>query len=179
MSILCEELATLFNTIFEASHQTVVIGTEDEPHYLPKGDGRLHHYIFYTQDSYTSLMHEVAHWCRAGLQRRQLPDYGYWYQAENRPPHAQQLYVQSESKTQALEWIFCVAAGLRLQIIPENQPHSFEPSLEFKRSIYDATLNYLRLGLSDRSDRFKQKLLSHYQRHIIFDETLFLFEDLK
>lgn len=179
MSICCEELAALFNMVFEGSEQTVLIATDDEPHYLPKGDDRLDYRIFYTRDSYTSLMHEVAHWCRAGVDRRQLPDYGYWYQAGNRLPPAQQLYVQSESKTQALEWIFCVAAGLRLQIIPENQPHSFEPSPEFKRSIYDAALNYLRRGLSDRSERFKQTLLSHYQKHIIFDERLFLFEDLK
>ena len=179
MSICCEELAALFNTVFEASEQTILVDTDDEPHYLPRDNDRLLYCIFYTKDSYTSLMHEVAHWCRAGFARRQLPDYGYWYQASNRSPEAQQLYVQSESKTQALEWIFCVAAGLPVQIIPENQPYSFEPSLEFRRSIYEAALHYLQRGLSDRSERFRQALLAHYQKHIVFNESLFLFEDLK
>ena len=178
MPICCKELANLFNATFETAENTILVATMDEPHYMPHGDDRLGNCIFYTQDSYTSLMHEVAHWCRAGKERRQLPDYGYWYQAEDRSSEAQALYLQSESKTQALEWIFCVAAGVHVQIIPENQPHSFEPSLEFKKSIYAATLNYLQKGLSDRAERFKQVLLKHYRPQAIFDETLFLLEDL-
>lgn len=179
MSICCKELATVFNMTFNESEQTILMATDDEPCYLPKDEQYPFNRIYYTKDSYTSLMHEVAHWCRAGKERRQLPDYGYWYQAEDRSPEAQQLYVASESKTQALEWIFCVAAGVCIQIIPENQPYSFKPSLEFRKSIYMAVLHYLQKGLSDRPERFKQALLNYYRKHLVFNESLFLFEDLK
>ncbi len=157
---------------------TRLVPTQQEPYYLPKNITHPWHQIFYTEHSYTSLFHEVSHWCIASLERRQQIDYGYWYQESSRDQHAQQIYLNSEAKTQALEWILCKTVNAKICVIPDNQPQSFEPSLEFKQKIFMALQQYFAKGLPIRAQQLVDALLKQYQCHANFDCSLFSQEEL-
>ncbi len=67
-----------FNDTFLASHHTAMRGGAAEPLYLP-AVGATPAQIVFTYDYPASALHEAAHWCLAGEQRRTQRDYGYWY----------------------------------------------------------------------------------------------------
>ena len=69
------QLVALFNRAFEATDNTVLQGGADEPYYVPGQPSC----IYFRADYARSALHEVAHWCVAGVRRRRFPDYGYWY----------------------------------------------------------------------------------------------------
>src|SRR4051812_38971252 len=105
------DLINLFNSLFADSEQTILVAGEAEPIYLPKSFGQASHQIVFANYFFSSALHEIAHWCIAGKERRQLPDYGYWYQPDGRNISEQIHFETVEVKPQALEWIFSVAAG--------------------------------------------------------------------
>ena len=72
------EFTQLINTRYLHQYNTLIMGGFDEPLYLPE-DGDKPAVIRYTKDYYRSVLHELAHWCVAGRERRKLEDYGYWY----------------------------------------------------------------------------------------------------
>jgi elongation factor P hydroxylase len=57
------------------------------------------------KDYLASALHEVAHWCLAGVERRKLEDYGYWYSPDGRSRGEQSAFENVEARPQALEWI--------------------------------------------------------------------------
>ncbi len=168
-----KDLIKLFNDLFELTENTVLIAGGDEPLYLPQDEIHSANQIIFTHDYYSSALHEIAHWCIAGQQRRQLRDYGYWYNPNRGSIDDQQLFEQSEAKPQALEWIFSVAAGIRFNISADNLAMNNEASQTFKTAIYDQTIDYLKHGLPNRAEQFKQKLLQFYNRAEIFNQSLF------
>ena len=113
------QIIHIFNRQFQASHQTRLVGAGSEPLYLPATAAHSWHQIIFRADYAASALHEVAHWCLAGARRRQLEDYGYWYQAD-RDFDRQQQFEQVEGKPQALEWIFSQAAGLPFRLSSDN-----------------------------------------------------------
>lgn len=56
-------------------------------------------------------MHELAHWCIAGPERRLLADYGYWYEPDGRTEQIQAEFEKVEVKPQAVEWILSASCG--------------------------------------------------------------------
>ncbi len=168
------ELINLFNEQFKVSEHTILVETENDPLYLPIDASCEFNRIFCTKNSFASIFHEIAHWCIAGLARRKLVDYGYWCKLEDRSPEEQQLHRNYEKKTQAIEWIFSVAANTKFLIIPDNAPHSFEASEEYKQGIYTMTMHYLDQGLPPRAEIFKNSLLAFYEHQNIFSKDLFI-----
>ena len=69
---------------------------------------------------YASGLHEISHWCIAGEARRQLVDFGYWYCPDGRDAQTQSEFEAVEIKPQALEWMFCVAAGFPFNVSCDN-----------------------------------------------------------
>ena len=63
------QLTRLFNREFVVSDKTELIGGAAEPYYQPGTP----HRVYFRADYVRSALHEVAHWCVAGLRRRQLP----------------------------------------------------------------------------------------------------------
>ena len=126
-------LEGLFHDCFYRSHHTQVIGGADEPFYQPARDGRAAQ-IHYRQDFLRSLLHEVAHWCLATGGRRKLPDYGYWYQSDDRDPTAQLAFYAVEARPQALEQLFCDALGLPFSASIDNPGGDIEPLVEARFS---------------------------------------------
>ena len=73
------DLIRIFNSLFRESHGTVLVKGGDEPVYLPACDRFPHHRLVFAHGYFASALHESAHWCIAGAQRRLLEDFGYWY----------------------------------------------------------------------------------------------------
>ena len=78
-----KDLEAIFNRLFTERFNTQLIGGVDEPEYIPADDVATHR-LYYRQDYFSSALHETAHWCIAGEERRLRPDFGYWYNPDGR-----------------------------------------------------------------------------------------------
>ncbi len=112
-------IAACFNREFADSHNTVMLGGAAEPLYLP-ATAQAAAQLFYREDYAASALHEAAHWCIAGRQRRTLVDFGYAYQPPPRSPEQQALFFNLELRTQTLERVFAQAAGVEFQPSADN-----------------------------------------------------------
>ena len=115
-----DQLITIFNHLFADSFNTRLEGGGEEPIYLPADDTCEHHRLIFRSDYTSSALHEISHWCIAGEQRRQVVDFGYWYNPDGRTVVQQRTFEQVEVKPQAMEWIFSVAAGQPFNISTDN-----------------------------------------------------------
>src|SRR5699024_8041815 len=98
-SWLSHDLEVLFAKCFYAEHQTLLVGGASEPLYTP-WSGKEPAKVYYTRDYFRSALHEIAHWCIAGAQRRQQTDFGYWYAPEGRDAKQQANFEQVEVNPQ-------------------------------------------------------------------------------
>jgi hypothetical protein len=112
------------------------------------------HRVVYREDYFASALHEVAHWCLAGADRRKLEDYGYWYRPDGRDPREQEEFERAEARPQALEWIFSEACGFPFQLSADNLAGALGPSDRFEQGVRRAKADQLARGLPDRADRF-------------------------
>lgn len=112
--MLATSLIKVFDQTF-IDEQTRLLGGFDEPFYKAGPP----HQIRFRADYPRSALHEVAHWCIAGIERRQQDDYGYWYAPDGRDAQQQVEFERVEVRPQSLEALFCQAIGL-----------DFEPSLD-------------------------------------------------
>ena len=154
------ELEQLLNTRFLGAYKTRLKGGGEEPLYVPPGVKAPEAVIVYRADYFASALHELAHWCIAGEERRQLVDYGYWYQA-SRSPAEQQAFHVVESRPQALEWIFSTACGYRFRPSYDNLTLT-EPPLKFTAQILIAVRQWLDKGLPPRAGALAGHLADHY-----------------
>lgn len=159
-----ESLETIFNKLFESTENTLLVSGGEEPIYLPASETGNANKIISTQDYFASALHEVSHWCVAGLERRKLIDYGYWYEPDGRTEDQQRLFEQVEIKPQALEWIFTKATAhkFRLSLDNVNRP-DIKPSEDFRINVYTQVVKYLQQGLPERANTFLNSLLDFYQ----------------
>ena len=150
-TISADILIDLFNGIFSLSHNTRLVGAGYEPEYLPCGERCLFNRIIFRQDYVASALHEIAHWCVAGKERRALVDYGYWYEPDGRSPAQQSEFEQVEVKPQALEWIFSQACYLPFRVSADNLASGTGASAAFKEAIAKQAQNYCRNGINPRA----------------------------
>lgn len=158
----CDSLILLFNQCFAAAYNTRLLGGAAEPIYLPMGADCAYHRIIFRQDYFASALHEVAHWCVAGSQRRLRADYGYWYAEDGRTEQQQKVFEQVEVKPQALEWLFSVAAGAPFRVSADNLTLGLGPSTAFKQAIADQAQAYCQTGMGERPRRFIAALANFY-----------------
>lgn len=173
-----QDLIYLFNQLFEHTEQTILVAGGDEPLYLPKDQHSQLNRIIFTKDYYASALHEIAHWCIAGKQRRTLVDYGYWYQSNRHSADAQNLFEHAEAKPQALEWIFSQAARFKFRVSADNLARNNEASESFKQKIYQYTRQFLETKLPKRAILFTESLLDFYQHKELFKLSNFSLEQL-
>lgn len=161
--VTAAKLELLFNRCFRQSERTVLLSGGDEPLYHPAKHPDALHTIVSTRNYVSSVLHEVSHWCLAGAERRQLVDYGYWYQPDGRSPAQQQEFEAVEVKPQALEWIFSQACGIRFRVSVDNvaQPE-LRASEHFKEQVVRQAKAYLESGLPSRALIFNTALLSQF-----------------
>ncbi|WP_199243908.1 elongation factor P hydroxylase [Bacterioplanes sanyensis] len=164
-----EDLIQLFNTLFVEGENTRLVAGDDEPIYLPADEHTPHHRLIFAHGFYESALHEISHWCIAGSERRQLVDFGYWYEPDGRSAAQQRAFEQVEVKPQALEWILSVACGRRFRVSTDNlngEADAVEHGLaQFRLAVGEQAQRYLQQGLPARAERLRQALLTFYQRH--------------
>lgn len=125
----------IFNRLFGDSEQTRLLGGAIEPLYVPRNSSSSFHQILFREDYLSSALHEVAHWCIAGVERRKLVDYGYWYQPDGRDRAQQKNFEQVEIKPQALEWLFSLACNQPFTLSADNLAGELKPNLNFVQAV--------------------------------------------
>ena len=142
----------------QKSHNTLLCGGADEPIYAPADKAFLQHRIVFSHNYTASALHEVAHWCVAGENRRLLCDYGYWYAPDGRSAAQQQEFELTEVKPQALEWLFSQAAGLTFRVSADNLESGLCASQTFKNRVYQQVGDYLNNKVPSRAQKFVEGL---------------------
>lgn len=158
-------LIAVFNATFAESERTVLVGGGAEPEYLPATDGQPARIIF-REDYASSALHEIAHWCIAGTARRQLHDFGYWYQPDGRNADQQAEFERVEVKPQAVEWALSRAAGIRFNLSADNLSTGSQgnaASRSFRDAVFNQCCRYFADGLPPRAQRFFDALRQAFQ----------------
>ncbi len=169
-----EDLIKVFNDCFEHTHLTKLEKGGEEPLYLPKDDTCVHHRILFARGYFSSALHEIAHWLIAGEARRQLVDYGYWYEPDGRTAQMQRLFEQVEIKPQALEWILSEACGFAFCLSVDNLTGDPGDISAFRQAVFEQVLKYCQYGLPPRARQLRQALSSFYQTHAHLDASRFI-----
>ncbi len=155
-----QRLINVFDRTF-SEYCTRLMGGGEEPVYLPAFAGEPAKIIF-TRDYFASALHEVAHWCVAGRERREQTDYGYWYVPDGRSRDQQKVFEQVEVKPQALEWIFSVASRHCFRVSADNIDGDVDASDGFKRAIRQQAIHYCQAGLPLRAGKFVDALRGEF-----------------
>ncbi|SEK41130.1 hypothetical protein SAMN05216262_101294 [Colwellia chukchiensis] len=159
-----QDLIAIFQQLFAKKYNTRLVKGADEPVYLPRSKHCDHHQIIFAHGYYASALHEIAHWCLAGAERRLLEDFGYWYVPDGRDQKQQQAFEKVEIKPQAIEWAFCVAAGKRFDVSTDNLSGTGKTDrIAFKSKVYQQVQNYLTRGFPADAEVFIAALAKHYQ----------------
>ncbi len=165
-----DQLIQCFNQCFLETHNTRLVSGGVEPIYLPAfccgcgcgcggghcGNGKdscpdalqgfnnetSEHQIIFRHDYFSSALHEAAHWCVAGQQRRQQIDYGYWYAPDGRSETQQKEFEQVEVRPQAVEWVLHVAAGERFKVSVDNLNGDPGSNDHFKDRVYQQVIAF-------------------------------------
>lgn len=168
--MLASELSEIFNLCFGNEENTFLCIGASEPYYVPAHtaahfscgtliESKPYARVFSRSDHAASVLHEVAHWCIAGKERRLILDYGYWYEPDGRDQDKQAEFELVEVKPQALERIMSRAAGMSFRLSVDNASDPLcKPSTGFIDSVHQQTLDYLKFGLPQRAKKFAQAL---------------------
>ncbi len=156
------DLVRIFNHCFLSRYNTELCGHAPEPFYTPATETHPAR-IDYRDDYFASALHEIAHWCIAGEQRRLLEDYGYWYEPDGRSQAQQQLFESVEIKPQAMEWIFSLCCRAPFYLSVDNLNNSVGFSQTFKDNVYQQAIVYLEQGLPERAASFAHGLAAFYR----------------
>lgn len=158
-----QQLIDIFDGCFAYDFNTRLIKGKDKPIYLPADDATPWHRIVFAHGFYASGMHEISHWCIAGAARRELVDFGYWYCPDGRDAATQRQFEEVEVKPQALEWMFCVAAGFPFNVSCDNLEGEVEPDrIAFQRQVHSHVMCWLESGVPSRPARFIAVLQAYY-----------------
>ena len=143
---LANILEQVFRDCFYATHRTRLVGGAAEPLYLPAQEGR-DAMIFYREDYPASALHEVAHWCIAGADRRCLEDYGYWYAPDGR----------SAAQQRAFEWHLALASGVAFTVSADNLAAPLDSS-GFAAEVADQARRFCHEPLPPRAESYRAAL---------------------
>lgn len=145
--------AQCFDQHFQSDNTILKPGAE-EPFYQAAKEAGQSSIIYSNQDFFSSALHEIAHWCIAGSERRQLDDYGYWYEPDGRDHQQQELFYKVEAKPQALEWAFSLAANIPFRISLDN--------------LASLTNNSNKVGKESEQEIFRNKVYAELERYFKF-----------
>ncbi len=148
------DLERIFDGLFADRLDTVLRGGAAEPFYEVGSPNVLH----YREDYFASALHEIAHWCVAGKQRRTVDDFGYWYEPDGRSAEQQRLFERVEVKPQAMESMFAAACGWDFRLSADNLEGDARPSETFVAAVAAQRLRYEEEGLPTRANRFAEAL---------------------
>ena len=178
-----KSLIDVFNELFGKRYNTYLVGGANEPYYRAvklrsANDEVDYHQVIFTRDYFSSALHEIAHWCVAGPERRGLDDYGYWYAPDGRSSEQQAEFEKVEVKPQAMERIFSQAAGQKFRVSADNLEAELGASEAFISNIHRQTLHYCHNGLPKRAQAFAEGVAKAFQQPYPLQEKLYLLEDI-
>ncbi len=177
--IRLDHLISVFEKTFFADFNVKLVAGGDEPVYLPADDNVTYNRIIFTNDYFSSALHEIAHWCIAGPARLQEIDFGYWYVPDGRTPQQQIQFEQAEVKPQALEWIFSVCSGQRFTVSTDNLSRDQRTFPKyFARRVYRQVLDYCDVGLPARANVFAKALSAEFDQPVTVTRQYFRLTDL-
>ncbi|GAA0214637.1 elongation factor P hydroxylase [Kangiella japonica] len=162
-----QQLAQAFNECF-AEHKVILKPGATEPFYQAADSGDGFATIHSTHDYFSSALHEIAHWCIAGEERRKLDDYGYWYAPDGRTAEQQALFYKVEVKPQALEWAFSLSAGVSFRLSLDNlnaDAEALGDANAFGCDVYNQLKRYFEDGFPARATAMIQLLCKLYRSH--------------
>ena len=169
-----EEIILIFNDSFSSRYNIRLEGGANEPIYFPSSSDCKTNRLIFRKNYISSALHEVAHWCLAGDERRKMIDYGYWYNSDGRSSIAQKKFEEVEVKPQALEWIFSVASNNIFHVSFDNLDSDRESSWYFSKSISDQAHTWCIKSLPNRALLFVNALVC-YTGVNPFDSSLYQF----
>lgn len=152
------DLINLFNQLFKDSLNTVLVKGDDEPIYLPADKENPHHRVIFAHGFYASALHEIAHWCVAGPERRKLVDFGYWYKPDGRTADEQAEFEKVEVRPQAFEWLMSQAAGHKFNFSADNLSSDIGASEDFQQNVLNMVHKLLDNGLPTRVELLVEAL---------------------
>ena len=159
-----QDLIEIFEQTFYDKYNTRLVRGDDEPIYLPACKDVAFHRIIFAHGYFASAMHEIAHWCVAGPQRRLVEDFGYWYEPDGRDAQTQAEFEKVEIRPQAYEWILSQSAGFRFQVSCDNLHGEMEPDrLGFMEKVQAEVAKILTDGLPERVAMLSNALRDFYQ----------------
>ena len=169
-------LIDVFDSLFSAEFNTRLLGGVAEPVYIPAGcsaaeaidDKSLvdicdYHRLYFREDYFSSALHESAHWCIAGAERRLKVDFGYWYNPDGRSQIQQSVFERAETRPQALEWMFSVACGQRFRISADNLAADIGASEEFIQAVVAQAKNWCNSSMPIRGELLLEGLAAEFQ----------------
>lgn len=156
-----ERLLNCLNPWLMQHWQSRLVAAIDEPYYLPAQSSEQYHQIQFAHGYFNSALHELAHWCVAGAQRRLLADFGYWYEPDGRSASQQQEFEQVEVKPQAIEWHFAQACGRAFRVSVDNLAGEATDSMPFTRAVCEQA-NVLQQGLNERTQAIVELLCQEF-----------------
>ena len=172
-------LEQLFRDCFAARWRTLLVGGAQEPFYQPAPHDDGFHLLHYRLDYFASALHEVAHWCIAGAERRQLPDFGYWYEPDGRNAAQQRAFEAVEYKPQALEWFFSRACGYRFRLSSDNLAAPADENTAFALRVLEQARHWRDAGLPTRAGLFFTALSEAFGTGLKADALGFELEELR
>lgn len=171
-----DDLICIFNGLFQRNENTRLIKGGDEPIYLPACQQHTYHQIVFAHGFYASALHEIAHWCVAGPERRQCVDYGYWYEPDGRTSDQQRAFERVEARPQALEWILAKAAGFKFNISVDNLGGEPVDRRPFAKAVLVELSLWFERGLPDRAQILVAALRDYYHQAELARESFSLSE---
>lgn len=158
-----QDVITLFDDCFYQQYNTRLIKGKDEPIYLPANVDCSYNQIVFAHGYFASALHEIAHWCLAGQQRRKQEDFGYWYLPDGRNQQQQNAFELVEIKPQAIEWAFCVATNKDFNVSTDNLTGTGKTDrFAFKAKVHQQVLHYLKKGFPKDAETFIKALATFY-----------------
>ncbi|MFK7161443.1 elongation factor P hydroxylase [Marinospirillum sp. MEB164] len=139
----CRQLKSVFEAVFYPTYRTRLVRGGDEPLYLPAASADEDHQIIYARGFLNSALHEIAHWCVAGPERRLLEDYGYWYCPDGRSSTQQRAFEQVEIRPQAFEQCLTLALGRPFRISADNLSGDPGDTRAFELAVHQQTRRLL------------------------------------
>lgn len=166
-----QDLIDIFNQTFYADYNTKLELGGDEPFIYRRMNESVTTGIIFARGFYASALHEIAHWCVAGPQRRLLEDFGYWYEPDGRTAQVQAEFEKVEIRPQAYEWILAISAGFPFTVSCDNLNGDFEPDrLAFMSKVHSEVLKILEQGLPQRVKMLSEALRAFYQTPALLPE---------
>lgn len=173
----------IFSELFSTPYKTHITGGADEPFYRAAATSQDCHLLYYRGDYPASALHEIAHWCIAGEQRRQLDDFGYWYEPGERSAERQRQFETAEVAPQALEWLFSRACGRCFQLSVDNFALDNRPPTYFVKAVFHQLQEWLVTKTLPKrgalfADNLAKQMLPAAQVQRLMDSRAYTLQDL-